>query len=109
MANDAWRQQEKQYVTDKYARRLAMLAMIKQMAGCTDCGYDKYPEALEFDHLPGTVKAGNVATLARGGLKRLFEEIAKCEVVCANCHRHRTTVRNQWGRGVPRAERKLIR
>lgn len=29
------------------------------------------------------------------GLKRLKEEIAKCEVVCANCHRQRTWSRSQ--------------
>lgn len=105
MANAEGRKQEKKYAADKYARHLAMVATIKMMSGCVDCGFDAYPEALEFDHLPGTVKVQHIATLARGSLKRLFEEMEKTEVVCSNCHRRRTTRRNQWGRGVPRAER----
>lgn len=105
MANTALRENEKKYSADKYARRLAMVACIKQMAGCADCGFDAFPEALEFDHLPGTVKIKSVASLARCSLKRLFEEIEKTEVVCSNCHRRRTSQRNQWGRGIPRADR----
>lgn len=105
MANEKLRLHEKTYATDKYARRLAMVNTIKLMCGCVDCGFNEFPEALEFGHLPGTVKVQHIGTLARGSLKRLFAEIAKTEVVCANCHRRRTTLRNQWGRGVPRAER----
>lgn len=108
MANLELRKREKKYSADKYARRLAMVACIKQMAGCADCGFDAFPEALEFDHLPGTEKVQNIGTLARSSLKRLFEEIEKTEVVCANCHRRRTAQRNQWGRGVPRDERRLM-
>lgn len=107
MQNRQAREGEKTYAADKYARRLAMLACIKQIAGCADCGFDEFPEALEFDHVLGE-KIKEVSRLARGGLKALFEEIAKCEVVCANCHRRRTSSRNQWGRGVPRAERKQV-
>jgi len=46
---------------------------------------------LEFDHvLPG--KTANVVALARRGVAeaRVAEEIALCEVRCANCHRRRT-------------------
>lgn len=102
MLNAEWREHEKTYAADKYARRLAMIACIKLMSGCVDCGFAEFSEALEFDHLPGSVKVRHVGALARGSLKRLFEEIEKTEVVCANCHRRRTKARNQWGRGVPR-------
>lgn len=64
---------------------------------CTDCGEDD-PIVLEFDHVRGKKSAG-IAVLIRKGasMARLTAEIAKCEVVCANCHRRRTALRANWG------------
>jgi hypothetical protein len=60
---------------------------------CTDCG-DVDPVVLEFDHLRD--KLMNVSWLVRGWRWDAVEaEIAKCEVVCANCHRRRTYTRQQ--------------
>lgn len=58
---------------------------------CVDCGQAD-PVVLEFDHLGE--KSGNVSTLAFHGAskRRLDEELARCEVVCVNCHRRRTAV-----------------
>jgi hypothetical protein len=67
---------------------------IKLERGCTDCGYRSHPAALEFDHLPGFVKEYRLATMSAGSTKaKIDAEIAKCEVVCANCHRVRTANR----------------
>jgi hypothetical protein len=54
---------------------------------------------LEFDHVRGG-KDRNICDLARDGvsLKRLQDEIDKCEVRCANDHRRRTVERRQAGR-----------
>jgi hypothetical protein len=59
--------------------------------GCADCGYTLHAAALEFDHLPGTKKLFNIGE-KMGSYSRtiLWEEIAKCDVVCANCHSIRT-------------------
>ena len=78
---------------EAYADRQAFIDRIKIESGCADCGYDRYPEALDFDHLPGFEKSGNVAAMKTYAMPRLLREIAKCEVVCANCHRHRTRER----------------
>jgi len=49
---------------------------------------------LEFDHLPGTTKVGSIANLkGRIPNQALLDEIAKCEIVCANCHAIRTVNR----------------
>lgn len=81
----------------KNARATALRAeiqAIKLKRGCSDCGYNAHAEALDFDHLPGFQKLHRMAS-ASGGLSRvvLEAEIAKCEVVCANCHRVRTASR----------------
>jgi hypothetical protein len=57
---------------------------------CVDCG-NSDPVVLEFDHT-GTDKLANVSDMVKNGLslKRIQEEIDKCDVVCANCHRIRT-------------------
>ena len=52
---------------------------------------------MQWDHLPGAEKLGDIST----GLKwlsraQVLEEIAKCEIVCANCHAMRTFERNGW-------------
>lgn len=63
---------------------------------CIDCG-NSDPIVLEFHHVRG-IKSFNVGSLITGGRsdKVIFEEIAKCEVVCANCHRHRTAKAQGW-------------
>jgi hypothetical protein len=58
---------------------------------CADCGI-KYPTCvMDFDHRDPSNK---IIALAKGyaclGMKKLKEEIAKCDVVCSNCHRIRT-------------------
>lgn len=82
----------------KFASRIALINQIKLERGCTDCGYRLHPAALHFDHLPGTIKYKNIAQMTSNtSLKVLMAEIAKCEVVCANCHAIRTAKRRNGG------------
>ena len=68
-----------------------MLAFLATRA-CVDCGETDVC-VLEFDHLRD--KTCNVSTMVHRGVRwaLIVEEIAKCEVVCANCHRRRTHAR----------------
>jgi len=61
---------------------------------CIDCGHSFPPECMDFDHVRGE-KIMPVSRLSKDwrSLKLLLEEIEKCDVVCANCHRIRTTSR----------------
>jgi hypothetical protein len=58
--------------------------------GCADCGYNDHPAALDFDHRPGTTKVRDIKHGNTLGWQALMDEVAKCDVVCANCHRIRT-------------------
>jgi len=63
-----------------------------ELAELSGVELDVVMPVFEFDHLPGSEKANNVSWLAKMGrsVEKLMAEIAKCEVVCANCHRIRT-------------------
>lgn len=63
---------------------------------CTDCGVKYPPYVMDLDHLPGFEKKDNVAKLVSTGAskQRVLDEMAKCEVVCSNCHRIRTYTRD---------------
>ena len=81
-------------------RHRARIDALKLERGCADCGYCEYPEALDFDHI-GDDKVKSVSELLAYGWDKILAEIAKCEVVCANCHRVRTARRgtsrqNAW-------------
>ena len=60
---------------------------------CADCN-NKFPYyVMDFDHTGE--KKETVSKLVRiGAIRRAIEEIKKCEVVCANCHRIRTHKRS---------------
>lgn len=44
---------------------------------------------MDFDHVDGT-KVANINILRNYSTQALSEELAKCELVCSNCHRERT-------------------
>jgi len=62
---------------------------------CTDCGkvYPSY--VMDFDHRPGEHKSFTLANAAARKVETVIAEIAKCDVVCSNCHRIRTHDRGQ--------------
>jgi len=64
---------------------------------CIDCG-ETNPIVLEFDHRDTQEKTSTVSNLVRGraSLSKLTEEISKCDIRCANCHRKRTAVQFNW-------------
>lgn len=63
---------------------------------CADCGVQYPPWVMDLDHLDPGDKSPKLRGDGRKGrmgslpMAELVREIAKCEVVCANCHRQRT-------------------
>lgn len=65
--------------------------------GCARCGYDEHPAALEFDHIDRSVKEFNISVLTtrlsqyrEEDINQMWTEVAKCQVLCSNCHRIKT-------------------
>lgn len=57
---------------------------------CGDCGRSFPPVAMDFDHRNPAEKVMKVSALVyKGSEKLLRAEIAKCDVLCAVCHRIR--------------------
>ncbi len=66
--------------------------------GCMDCG-ESDPIVLDLDHRDPSLKVDSVCDMIRRGFaaQKIFNEVDKCDVVCANCHRHRTWKRRCTG------------
>jgi hypothetical protein len=62
---------------------------------CADCG-EADLLVLEFDHVDGKEREVSALLALAVPLARLDEEIARCDVVCVNCHRRRTAERAGW-------------
>ena len=54
---------------------------------CSICNYDKYIGALEFHHINPAEKDFTIAELKLSSFERIKNELDKCLLVCANCHR----------------------
>lgn len=74
------------------ARGLAYINSLKNKP-CVDCGNSFPSVCMDFDHLPGTVKIRNVSMMLTCSRHTIDAEVAKCDLVCANCHRVRTATR----------------
>lgn len=84
---------ERAKVANRENRRLIKLTILKYLEEhpCIHCG-EADPIVLEFDHRIHAEKKFNIGNAANGGktIKKLLEEIEKCDVLCANCHRRKT-------------------
>lgn len=58
----------------------------KIAAGCADCKYRKHHSALEFHH---TTREKDINLSFAKSLSQAKAEVAKCIVLCSNCHRIR--------------------
>lgn len=78
------------YMKQKYQENKNIVGEIKSSQGCAKCG-DTRPYVLDFHHLDPTTKIERVAKMVsnhyNANNKEIQEEIAKCVILCANCHR----------------------
>ena len=83
-----------------------LIRIYKQSAGCRLCGYNTNPKALHFAHRDSSTKyrnksgkpvepsdmfkSGDSKVGSRYGEETIWAEVAKCDVLCANCHAEQT-------------------
>lgn len=93
----------KQYYLEKATRNriLARQKLRKLLYGyylshsCVDCG-ETDPIVLEFDHIEKKSRGIAIMMARAMSWSKILEEIAKCEVVCSNCHKRRTAKQFRW-------------
>ena len=63
------------------------LHFVSQLGGkCSSCGYATNLAALSFHHLGGKEFQLDVRSLSNRKLEPILDEIAKCKLLCHNCH-----------------------
>jgi hypothetical protein len=72
---------------------IANLRDLKTKTPCVDCGINYPYYVMDFDHVRGQKHANVMELVSTLSKKKIDEEIAKCEIVCSNCHRIRTHMR----------------
>lgn len=84
---------------ERYAQeRKDFINKYKSSRSCMDCSGKFPPVAMDFDHREGEVKSRTISRMVVGdsaNFEKIMQEIAKCDLVCANCHRVRTHGRIQ--------------
>lgn len=84
-------EKKRQYNRNFYKSRKTLLHSLKDYP-CTDCDVQYPPYVMHFDHVPERgEKAFDIGkSFYVYSVEKLMEEIAKCDLVCANCHAERT-------------------
>lgn len=63
------------------------LRFVKMLGGkCSECGYGSNLAALAFHHLSGKEFKLDVRSLSNRKINPILKEIAKCRLLCHNCH-----------------------
>jgi hypothetical protein len=84
------------YIGRKRARWQEHARLLDQLRDvpCADCGRRFPPCAMDFDHRdPAMKRYGVTRMVGQAGAARILAEAAKCDIVCATCHRSRTLIR----------------
>jgi hypothetical protein len=90
-ANAAYRKANRERtlsVNKEYRARMKAAQHALKSFPCADCGGVFDPVCMDFDHRPGEAKIKCVAKIQN--IEAMKAEAAKCDLVCANCHRIRT-------------------
>ena len=81
----------RKYLIDAVSKRRKKLRKesIKYKGGkCSICGYKKCEQVLEFHHLDDSKKDFGISQKGyTRSWKKVKDELDKCVIVCANCHR----------------------
>lgn len=90
VAHQEWVQNNKDYVRTKQRenKRLRKIRAIEYLGGrCNKCGKDWHPAIYEFHHTDPSTKDRDPSKMLQLSWKRITNELDKCVLLCANCHR----------------------
>lgn len=76
----------------KWKLRLRNVVKALKNKPCTDCQGWFEPCQMDFDHRDPAIKRFSISQSVHS-TKTILEEVRKCDLVCANCHRLRTQKR----------------
>jgi hypothetical protein len=101
------------YVAQKRHRLKIRALMFEYLSdkSCIDCG-EKDPVVLEFDHREKDKKFKHISKLMSGhySWNSVLNEIDKCDIRCANCHRRKTYIQfGFFGRSKPNIEQNILK
>lgn len=84
---DNWKKRKPQYEA-RVKKKQAKVRALKASCGCKVCG-EKDPICLDYHHTDPKTKLFDICRAVCTGIAwdKIVLEIAKCEVLCANCHR----------------------
>lgn len=88
-----------EYVQRNKDNKIRISSYIREQKNkpCMDCGNLYHHYAMDFDHRDPKEKVIGLAKAARyASIELVRIEIAKCDLVCSNCHRLRTALRAGW-------------
>jgi len=82
---------------NKYVERGSKHIREQKNKPCTDCGVQYPYYVMHFDHVPerGLKLFSLTKNQCNRSIKSIDAEIAKCDLVCGNCHSERTHQRGQ--------------
>lgn len=68
---------------------------------CAICNIND-PRVLEFDHINPTSKSFGISRAVHDlfGWEKILEEIEKCQILCANCHKIKTSHEQGWHKNI---------
>lgn len=84
--NKACRQCQRDKAIKYRRKRKAELHEYKLAMGCVECGYRKSAYALDLHHRDPDTKEFTVGHNFSLAKERFCAEVAKCDVICRNCH-----------------------
>jgi hypothetical protein len=88
----AWLDKNPGYLGPARQAKVDFANNLRSATPCADCLNYFHFVAMDFDHRPGETKVEEVMAMIANSkpMERILTEIAKCDIVCANCHRIRT-------------------
>jgi len=89
-AHPGYRQRYSASILSRFAKQKLRIETEYKTGPCADCGTAYPPWVMEFDHRNPAEKKFAISNAYRYTWARIVAEIAKCDLVCSNCHAERT-------------------